>query len=81
MISVSIHPADHRGKKHEQKFRLQVIISNVLLYSYDLFIIPYVHRQNIHYEQPCCKEGVIRTDTIYTVRAEGLVSVGVGFII
>lgn len=41
------HPADHGGEAYEL---LQVIIFNVLLYSYDLFIMPCVYRQKIHYE-------------------------------
>ena len=59
-----VHPADHDGQAYEL---LQVIISNMVLCIQNLFIMPRAHRQKIHYEQPCCKKGVIRLYIIYMV--------------
>lgn len=70
---VSIHPADH-GEAYEAYELLQVIISNMVLYSYDLFIMPCVHRQNIHYEDPCCGKGGLHY--FYGLKWGFLVSVG-----
>lgn len=63
-ICVPVHPADRDGKVYEP---LQVVIFNMVLYSYDLFIMPRVHRQKIHYEYPRCKKGVIRLYIVYMV--------------
>lgn len=70
-ICVPVHPADRDGKVHEP---LQVVIFNMVLYSYDLFIMLHsLHRQKIHYEYPRCKKGVIRLYIVYMVYNEGLV--------